>query len=408
MRVLFIPLSVPTHYFHQVQTAWAFRAAGHEVRVAGEAPVLDAVARSGMIAVPAGGGFDSVAANARGVRLGALPAAEAARRNEARLDEFASAAAALAADLVAFAEAWRPDLVVADPLASMAPVVAGRLDVPLLRHLFGPDLTRHLGYPGSGAPADGDPRAGWPPRLLEIYDRYGVEPRADFALRHLDPCPESVQVPGMPNRLPIRYVPYNGPGVAPDWLRNPADRPRVCVTWGTTTTTLHGEDGFLVPSVLRALASLDVEVVAALSAADRRLLRDVPDGVRVVEQVPLHLFLGTCDAIVHQGGAGAMLTAAALGVPQAIAPQHPDQVLNADRLAATGAGTVLPAAGLTAGPAAVENVRAAVAALLSGEAARTAAAGLRAEIRAQPTPAAAVRSIEELIRPETARTPAPA
>ncbi|WP_208884152.1 nucleotide disphospho-sugar-binding domain-containing protein [Streptomyces armeniacus] len=392
MRVLFIPLSVPTHYFHQVSMAWAFRAAGHEVRVAGEAPVLDAVLRSGMPAVPAGEGFDFVATDARGVRLEALPEDEARKRNEARLDEFGSAAAVLAGDLVRFAGRWRPDVVIADPMASVAPVVAETAGVPLVRHLFGPDLTRHLGYPGSGVPLDGDPRDAYPERILELYDRFGVEARADYALRHLDPTPAALQVPGMPNRLPVRYVPYNGPGVAPGWLRQPPARTRVCVTYGTVTSTLRGAEGFQVPRILRALTDLDVEVVAALSASDRELLGEPPAGVRVVEQLPLHLLLPSCAAIFHQGGAGALLTAAALGVPQVVGAQHTDQILNARQLESAGAGVFLPP-----GEADGDGIKKAVSHVLSDASVRAAAAEVRAEIQEQPTPAGVVRTLEELI-----------
>jgi hypothetical protein len=32
----------------------------------------------------------------------------------------------------------------------------------------------------------------------------------------------------------MRFVPYHGGGVLPDWLAGPKERPRVCITLGTT------------------------------------------------------------------------------------------------------------------------------------------------------------------------------
>ncbi|AXK36495.1 DUF1205 domain-containing protein [Streptomyces armeniacus] len=378
MRVLFIPYFIPSHYLHQAATAWAFRAAGHEVRVAaGQPGVADAVTRSGMVAVPVGGDYDLLARMATATQeqpVEQQAPGEFRRRNAEALKEYAEAVTAIADDLVAFAGAWRPDLVVADPMVTFAPVVSEPLGVPLVRHLFGPDLIRKLGFPASGAPVDGDIREAWPAPLVGIYDRYGVEPRPDFAVRTVDSCPAVLQLPGVPNRLPMRYVPYNGPGVTPGWLREDPGRPRVCVTWGTVNTTLRGAEDAQgqLRGVLEALTALDVDVVAALSASDRELLGEPPAGVRVAEQLPLHLLLPGCDAILHHGGGGAMLTAAALGVPQVVCAQSTDQALNGEHIAAAGIGLALPPREPDAAA-----VKSAMARVLTEDTARTAAARLR-------------------------------
>jgi UDP:flavonoid glycosyltransferase YjiC (YdhE family) len=391
MRVLFIPLSVPTHYFHEVPLAWACRAAGHDVRVAGQPAVIEAITGSGMVAAPVGIDFDFIAAMARSMRTDGLSPEDAHRQREAALDEHAHAAEAMARDLVRYVRWWRPDLVVADPFVVTAPVAAETAGVPLVRHLFGPDVMRFLGLPGSGVPIEGDVRAASPARIVELFDRFGVEVRADYAARTVDPCPPSMQIP-IPNRVPLRYVPYNGPGVLPDWLSQPAERPRVCVTWGTVTANLKGRQGYLVPEILKALAGFDVEIVAAVKASDRELLGELPPRVKVVHGLPLHLLLPTCDAIVHHGGSGAMLTAASFGVPQVVMGQIADQILNGAQLAATGAGVALPP-----GEADVDAVKAAAATILTEDAPREAARRLKEEILAQPTPADVVGTLEELL-----------
>jgi UDP:flavonoid glycosyltransferase YjiC (YdhE family) len=396
MRVLFIPFPLPTHYLHQVPLAWALRAAGHEVRIAAaHENVRETIIKSGMIAVEVGGAYNLMGALAQSVQIEQdrpLEPGEFQRKHRTLLDEYGKVAELMATDMVTFSRWWKPDLVITDPLVTIAPLVSESIGVPLVRHLFGPDVIRHMGLPGSGKPVEGDVREAWPSRLVEIYDRFKVEVRADYAVGTVDNCPPSVQLPGVPNRLPVRYVPYNGAGVAPSWLRRQPERPRVCVTWGTVTSRLKGAEGFQIPAILDALASLDVEVVAALSAADRELLGQPPAGVRVVEQLPLHLLLPTCDALVQQGGTGAMLTAASFGVPQVIVAQIRDEIFNADLLAASGAGLGLRAATIDA-----DQVKVGVSALLGDTGLRAAATRLREEMAAMPTPADLVRTLEPLV-----------
>ena len=90
----------------------------------------------------------------------------------------------------------------------------------------------------------------------------------------------------------------------------PAERPRVCLTWGAS---FGGTQGNLTPVrlALEGLLACDVEVVIAVASGQRPLLGDLPGGVRVLESVPLHTVLPGCALVVHQGGAGTTLTALA-------------------------------------------------------------------------------------------------
>ena len=170
------------------------------------------------------------------------------------------------------------------------------------------------------------------------------------------------------------------------------------MTWGTITTTLASREGFLVPRILDALAGFDVEVVVAITAADRPLLGDdLPGQVRVAENLPLHLLLPSCDAIIHQGGASTMLTAASFGLPQLLVPSIVDQLANAERIAAAGAGLSLNWA-----DASTETITAGIRTIMSDQATRQAARNLRDEIHAQPAPA----SIAATLRQLTTRQPA--
>jgi UDP:flavonoid glycosyltransferase YjiC (YdhE family) len=405
MRILFTPMAWPSHYYPMMGLVWACRAAGHAVRVAGQPVLTDAVVRTGGMLVPVGGAYDFMAGVADAKRAadelareevaaGGAVAPVDPMRHRLRLimAKHIRMAEDMLPDLAAFTRWWRPDIVVSDPLVYAAPPAAAAVDAVLVRHLWGVDNAREIGLPGNGVSEEDDPRAAWPEELVDLYGRYGAKPQADVAARTLDICPESMQLPGVPNRLPVRFVPYNGSGVVPPWLFASSDRLRVCVTWGGAATAVLGAGGFLVPEILDALSGLAVDVVVTLNAADRARLTGVPDGVRVVEDMPLDMLLPTCSAIVHASGAGTTLSAALHGVPQLTIPQLPGgQDLTSAQLARTGAGIEL-----TPAEADVPAIRAAVATLLSSAEVHDAARRLREEMLAAPSLPDTVQVLETL------------
>lgn len=392
MRILVTPLAVTTHVFQLIPLAWACRAAGHDVVLAAQPRVLETINRAGLTAVPVGGARDFQTLSVefarrypellRGERPSTPPV----------IQPWIDTAEDVAPDLVRFAGSWQPDLVVTDPMCYAGPLVAEVLEVPLVRFLWGPDWTKS-GF-GMGGFAEGQRELPpWPPKLVRLFESYGARTAVDFAACTIDPFPPSLQLPGLANRVTMRQVPYNGSGVLPDWLAEPPARPRVCVTWGTTTTRYLGDESFLVPPILAGLAGLDVEVVLTISSADREQIGDVPPGTRVVENLPLDVLLPSCAAIVHQGGAGTMATAAVHGVPQVVVPAYGDQPTNAAQLAAIGVGVRLDASTLDA-----EAARSAVAAVVFGADHRAAARRLREENLAQPAPAEIVAVLERVAR----------
>ncbi|RKN50258.1 DUF1205 domain-containing protein [Micromonospora endolithica] len=390
-----------------VPLAWAFRAAGHDVRVAAQPHVVDTVKQSGLTVLPIGRDYDfmpefqavtnQMAQHNRdnpddetdSTALPDIPIEVLKPALEAKFGPFVKTAVAMAADLVPFVQGWRPDLVIANPFAMVGPLIAEIAGVPFAHHLTGPAFERQMGlFPGNGARPEI-----WADGLKALYERYGVEVRAEYAAAVVDPCPASLQFDNVPNRTPVRFVPYNGPGEIPEWLSTPAERRRVCLTWGTTTSHLTGSEGFLVPQILKSLAAYDVEVVTTVTTADRALLGEVPPNARVVEQMPLHLLLPTCDAIVHQGGTGTMLTAASLGLPQVLVAGILDQLDTAKHVARTGAGITFNAARTDA-----DEIAAAVLTALGDGEVGAAARDLQAELLAQPTPAEVAADLERLMR----------
>jgi UDP:flavonoid glycosyltransferase YjiC (YdhE family) len=317
--------------------------------------------------------------------MGSVPEEVRRELRDLRRAALVANAAHMAGDLVDFARAWRPHLVVGDPVAFAAALAAATAGAPLLRHLSGPLPPAAGRSLGNGLPVEE-----WPAELHSLYATFGVEPRADPAAATVDPCPPSLQTQPVRGRIGMRYVPYNGPGAVPSWLLEPAGLPRVCVSWSMSHTATSGEADYPAAATAEALHALGgVEVVATVKATDRGHFGPVPAGVRVVAELPLQLLLPTCAAAVNHGGGGTSLTVAAYGVPQVMMPHDPVHVVNAERIAAVGAGVAHRDRPVDA-PAIARSVGS----LLAEDRWRTAAHALRAENEAQPEPAETVRALE--------------
>lgn len=393
MRVLFATSPWPTHYYMTVPTAWAFRAAGHEVLVASQPSITGLITRSGLPAAAVGPDIDLVA-----IRRRTLPHERAAHQappepgadTEPVFDLWQEATMANLDPLVAAARAWRPDLVVCDPMCPTGLVAARVLGVPGIRHLWAPDF---LGSAGT------DEMIATLPGFAEPYRSYGLEIDGDPAARTIDPCPPSMEPPPAPTRRHVRFVPYNGPaGTAGPPLPR-SRRPRICLTWGLSVTRIVGTGAFLLPRVIEAVSGLGVDIVVAIDSSQRSMLGAVPDGVTVLEQAPLHMLVPGCDVIVHQGGAGSTLTAAREGLRQLALTHLPDQANVAIPMARTGAGRHLHGDEATSAA-----IRAAVAELLDDQSYRRAADRLREEMRAQPTPSHVVAELADLAAPRRSQS----
>ncbi|MGP3936599.1 nucleotide disphospho-sugar-binding domain-containing protein [Nonomuraea sp. KM88] len=382
MRVLFTAWAWPSHLYAMVPLAWAARAAGHDVLVACQPSLTAAARRTGLPYAVVGSDVDSVDL-VRGYalptrRFGTPPVPPGPLTNgraPRALRMFQANAEAMVDDLVRLAGEWRAGLVVHDPTAWAAPVAAAAAGVPAVRHLYGADLVHRA-------------RRFLPELLAPMAERHGLDDLDPLGAATIDPFPAGVQVEVDYRPTPIRYVPYNGAGADP--RLGPADRPRICVTWGTTMARVDARR-FLARDAVSALAGPEAEVVAAVTAGQRPLLGALPEGVRVVEDAPLHAVLPSCDLLVAHGGAGSSLTGLAAGLPQLLVPQLPDHEAHATRLVRAGAAELLPPD--DAGPA---ELRERALRLLHDERAKEAAARLREEIAARPAPAAVVPQLERI------------
>lgn len=343
--------------------------------VASQPALSETIRSAGLPAVPVGRDVDVVPAF-REIAMGQV--AERSRTRGPRvLGLLAALAESMVADLIEYTAGWGADLVVFEPTALAGPLAAAAAGIPAVRHLYGPDLM--------GAAA-----RFLPDSLAPICEKLRLDSVNPFGLASVDPCPAGLQVPVASRRLPVRYIPFNGPSSHPPEMARQAGRPRVCVTWGTTLSRLDSRL-FLVGEVARAISDLEADVVAAITPDQGTLLGPLPREVRVVQSAPLHPLLAECDAVVAHGGAGTMLTALACGLPQLLIPRLPDHVAHAARLTEAGAGIMLPATVVAGDPG---TVRDQLTGLLSTPAYRAAAQRLQHDIACQPSPVQIVRELE--------------
>ncbi|ASU60996.1 activator-dependent family glycosyltransferase [Nocardiopsis dassonvillei] len=414
MRILFATFSEKTHFIGMTPLAWALRAAGHEVRVASQPELAPTVAATGLPFVAAGSDhvlpqvIAWVGRMARDMRpdfdMMRVAAPEAPSGEELRAAYrdvlvplwWKVVNDPMLEDLVAFCREWRPDLVVWEPITFSAAIAAEACGAAHVRFLWSLDLfaamrEQYLRHMERQPPQErDDPLAAW---LGDRAARHGVDfsetlVRGQATLDYL-PASLGVPAPTGTHRLPIRYVPYNGRAVVPDWLRTPPTRPRVCLSLGTTATQRLGGYTVDVATLLEGLADLDVEVVATLPASEQDKLGNVPDNARLVEYVPLHALAPTCAGMITHGGAGTVMSGLVHGVPQSAVPHHMyDEPLLASLVAAQGSGVVVDPARVTP-----EAVRESTRRLLEDPSHAEAARRLRGEVDAMPSPAEVARRL---------------
>ncbi|GAA2809871.1 nucleotide disphospho-sugar-binding domain-containing protein [Crossiella cryophila] len=377
MRVLFTSSAGLGHLFPMISTAWALRAAGHEVRVATTGPAATAAANAGLVAVESCPGIDWEAEIQRIIQenFGAEGMASP-KPGEPRPDSMASAGVMFAhmADLatdetVRQAALWRPDLVIYDLTDATGPIVAAKLGIPCVQHGFGLTNAQEL-------------FDAMVPFLADTFTRLGVDGLAEKAAA-IDVAPPSLE--GELKGISTRYVPYNGGAVLPEWLSGPKERPRIVITMGTAMATHVGLNPWR--AILDVAVDADAELILAAGSMDLTELGELPPHVRTIGYLPLGALLGVCDALVHHGGSGSTLTAVDAGVTQLIVPQGADQFYNAERIAKRGAGLSAEHEGVTA-----EQIHR----LLHDADIKTAVAEVKAEMAAQPSPAELVPQLEAI------------
>jgi glycosyltransferase (activator-dependent family) len=418
MKVMFTCFAHDTHYFTVVPMAWALRAAGHEVRIVSQADLTGTITGSGLTAAPVSppGWADSDPRAPELFERIYLPGTRHVqyfdftgrdRRQwtwEYLLGVEKVMVAALYASMnsdaliegsVEFARRWQPDLVVAETYTFAGAVAARAVNAAHARMIWGPDNARRarlafLAHAAAQPPEHReDPTAEW---LDAVLARYGCRFDEDVLTGHwtIDTTPPSARLDTGVHTVGVRYVPYNGSAVVPDFLPGQAPRRRVCLSFGLADRAA-GRPVSSLAEILDAVADIDAEFIATLDATQLSEVRSVPDNVRVHDFVPLNDLLPTCSAIVHQGGVGTRSTAEIHGVPQLMLGDGWDSDLKGEHVERVGAGLYLPMSELTAA-----GFRDRVLRLLDDPSFTEGAERLRQEVLAEPSPSEVVPLIEKL------------
>ncbi|MFE5396778.1 activator-dependent family glycosyltransferase [Streptomyces sp. NPDC056568] len=415
MRVLVTSIPHHTHYYHLVPLIWALRASGHEVVAAGQPSLVDAITASGIPAFPLAEEeslaqiFEEVEGDLQPYQhgidefdfLGTL-------KDELDWEKLLAQQVILSGlwleplngattldSIVGFARAWKPDLVLWEPFTYAGPVAARACGAAHARVLWGPDTIGLLRTKFLEAQAlqpeehRDDPVAEW---MTWALARYGCDFREEDVLGHwsVDPMAEGVSLGLDLPTVPMRYTPYNGSAVIPEWLTEEPKRPRVCLTLGVSSRE-HSEDEVPVQRFLEALADLDIELVATLDDAQRDLLPRIPDNTRIVDFVPMDALLPTCSAIINHSGSGTCNTAALHGVPQIILGGILDAAVRQHMFAQSSAALTFAPEEVTG-----EALRSALVRLLEEPRFRDGARRLKERMRAMPSPAGIVPTLERL------------
>jgi UDP:flavonoid glycosyltransferase YjiC (YdhE family) len=387
MRVLVLPPTVPTHLMAMVPLSWAFRAAGHEVLVAGVPDLAPTALAAGLSFAEVGSGVKVQKIFDQAFTEDMFPGLELMRSDDQRrcqVESYADLQTGYIIDYLAdyrrLATAWGADLLMVDPTALIGRVLGGVLGIPVITHRWGVDPTCEIFEAEVNKELD------------PLYQRHGLSGLPD-PLLVVDPCPPSLQWESAPPGQRMRYLPANGAGALPEGTYTPAAGRRICVCPGRSILRWVGPRP--MRRVAEALAEIkDAEVIFALTATDRKRVGILPEWFQVVESVPLNLFLGTCDVFIGLGGGGSALTATALGVPQLVLPQWFDHFHVGRRLSEATAGISIDS---REGQEDVEGIRKAVTVLLDHPAYTEGARRLKTENDASPPPSALVAMVEDQV-----------
>ena len=289
----------------------------------------------------------------------------------------------IAPTMIEQCERTLPDLVIFEGLDTGAGVAASVLGIPaaayaivLASRVYGLLHPATVSYQ----------RALWVQR-----DRTPPEGTSPLAHALINPAPPSlrptdgIEAP----TISIRSIAYNESNAGvPTWLNASRTRPRVYLTLGTVSFGAVE----VISRAIAEIAPLDVDILVTVGPeGDPTALGEVSSNVHVERFVAQSAVLPMVDLIVHHGGTGTMLGALEAGLPQLVLPQGADQFFNAEILAAAGVARALQNDAQRP-----EAITEAVQALIGDSPERQAAARIRDEIAAMPSPAEVVPALVDL------------
>ena len=392
MRFLFTVQPLYGHFHSMVQLALTAKAQGHAVAIATAQRFGPVVKRLGLEHVPCGVDYDG----SIDVFDGLPEVLEYRTRGMPPVFEqifgfVQGLGPRMADDLLAQGAAWRPDLIVRDPVEYGGYVAAEALGIPHAtimwaiyidpRHIL-PELLDGLRV-RHGLPSD---------PTLATYDRFLV-------LKFLPPA-WKIEMPREPEVTRCFCAPpfdTSSDDALPAWVDALPARPTIYATLGTAFNK--------APAVFRALidalGSLPVNgIITVGKTMDPAQFGALPGNVRVERYIPQTLLLHRCDLLIFHGGYNSFHSAMWHGLPVVAVPMEAgDQLPTAEKLDEMGLGIMVKGQ-----PPAADAIVAAVERVLGDPAYKARVAAFGAELRALPPLEAAVARLEQLARDHAPQT----
>lgn len=316
-----------------------------------------------------------------------LPAAEAASaRRERALDAWLAAQPALSAlsELERIAAGWQPDVIVSEPYAAAAALLAERRGL-LLAVCGRPALAAQPGRPAGPAGRRVSALCRAAGVAGDCWDTVAGQIRSPwlhvdfFSRRWYD----DLQELGAQTRFFGAAAPASPPGSV--------RTNQVLITLGSLFTD---DPAFFRSAAAAVLAEggRPLVVTGQRGAADAAASLGLPSGVEVADWVDFDAVLPGAAGIIHHGGVGTTHAALRHGAPQVAVPHAGDQLAQAGRITLAKVGYGVRPADFTA-----DNARWFARQLLANGSLRAAARGWQAELASLGGPAAAAAALLEAL-----------
>jgi UDP:flavonoid glycosyltransferase YjiC (YdhE family) len=366
--------------------ARAARDAGHDVVLAGPAPIAAVAASAGLDYAELARPDEEPLAAARR-RVAELDGVEQVRAAIGDLFVTTYGGAALSSTL-ALVERWRPHMIAHETAEASAPIAGQFHRVPTVRVSVALATRSEAWWLGLAGPAlDG----------LRARAGLAADPGAEGLSRTplLTRAPSALDVGEGDPPPDVRRFRHEDDGDAAAlgawWPGLAPETPLVPISFGTVIP-LDGHFPGVYRNAIDAVADLPVRILVTVGPnAEPAALGALPPNVHVERWVPIAAVLRDAVALVTHGGTGTTLAALAAGVPMALTPISADQPRNAWLVAELGA-----AVALESGPADAVRLGDAVRTLLGDDRYARAAQRIAAEIRELEPVAAAIEQLEDL------------
>jgi hypothetical protein len=381
LRILFATQPHRSHLHSLLPMVVAAREQGHTVALASGASLAPVAQGLDLELLPCGHGGDIADLDSRlpPELRGRLAGAPIVVRHLMAFG--AGLAPAFARDLLDRGAAWRPDVIVREPVEFGSVIAAERWGIPYASVMWAVYI---------------DPRFIIRDAVAEVACAFGLDGQAviegfdrHLVIRYL---PSSWRIPdtSWPSAaVSFRAPPYDGIEDAGqmDPMSGLGSRPIVYATIGLSFST----DPAVFRAVLDALDGLEVDAIVTTGhALDAAALGPIPANVRVAPYIPGSLVLPHCAAVVMHGGFNTLHQALWHGLPSVVVPQMGgDQGMSAEHIARLGLGLHVP------GPVpSVDDLRSAIERVIAEPAFAGRAEALQDEILSLPPLEDALRRLE--------------